>query len=346
VAVDVGRHSRMKAAAAVDVCGRVSNFGATDVLLPEGTHKERDQMRPRNRIEWLMAKSTILTALSLGAACGGPAPALEEHETASAALSTTAVYFESTNTGNTVSDRVYLDIHDSDPKAIYFVSPTWTPGSPVIDGHPIGVMFDAGQSNNGHPDWAIFNEDHKPMPYGTGFSIYTRAKASNVIQLVAGQSGNYAVNDTAYIDNQYTNNNPNALVWVTQNLSTVPGRANPYNVAVKYDSTRGQWAIVNLHPPSDHGIILGAGFNVVIESGAQQSFFVKTATAQTSRLVIADPRIDGRPGAKIMVTQVAVPGVYNDHLVGACFSGGQWAVCNLDVAPIPAGASFNVWLLG
>jgi hypothetical protein len=274
----------------------------------------------------------------------------EEHGTASSALSVTAVYYESSELNNTAFERVYLNVPDSDPNAIYFVSPTLTSGALVSNGHPIGVMFDNEEHN-----WVIFNEDHAAMPVGTGFSVYTRAATSNVFKVVAGQGGNLAVTDTAYIDNQYTNGNPNALVWVTQNFNTHPGYfpgeftgdLNPHNVAVKYDSFRRQWAVVNL----DGSVIVGAAFNVIVESGAQQSFFVKTAAARTSRLIISDPRIDGRPGAKIMVTPVLNPGgrapVYSNHPVGACYaSNGQWAVCNLDSADIPAGASYNVWLLG
>ena len=250
-------------------------------------------MRPRNRSEWPLAKLSMLTALGLGVACGGAAPEQEDRATSNSALNTTAVYYESTTTSNTAFERVYLNIQDPDPNAIYFVSPTLTPGALVDNGYPVGVMFDTGANN-----WAIFNENRRPMPYGTGFSIYTRAATSNVFKIVAGQGGNLAVTDTAYIDNPYTNNNPNALVWVTQNFNTIPGRfaneftgvLNPHNVAVKYDSFRQKWAIVNL----DHAVIVGAAFNVIVESGAQQSYFVKTAAAQTSRLVISDPRIEER----------------------------------------------------
>ena len=307
-------------------------------------------------IKWPVARTTVLTAaLTLGAACGGPASLDEGQETTSSALSMTAVYFEESDLSNTAFERVYLNVPDSDPNAIYFVSPTQTFNSmfsaQTLNGNPIGVMFDNEQNN-----WVIFNENKAAMPLGTGFSVYTRAATSNVFKMVAGQNGNLAVTDTAYINNPYTNGNPNALVWVTQNFNTHPGSfpgeyggdLNPHNVGVKYDSFRGQWAIFNL----DRQVIVGAAFNVIVESGAQQSFFVKTAAAATSQLIISDPRINGRSTAKIMVTPVLNPGgrsnlVYSNHPVGACYnSNGQWAVCNFDAAVIPAGASYNVWILG
>ena len=58
--------------------------------------------------------------------------------------------------------------------------------------------------------------------------------------------------------------------------------------------------------------------------------------------------LDGRPLASFHITSnwnpPGEPGVYNDHPVGVVYdaTAGQWAIENVDDAPIPAGASFNI----
>lgn len=65
----------------------------------------------------------------------------------------------------------------------------------------------------------------------------------------------------------------------------------------------------------------------------------------------ASTRLDGAPAGRrgdwvLAVTQNWNPGggggVYNPHPVGIRFAGGVWEIVNLDGAPMPAGAGFNV----
>jgi len=66
------------------------------------------------------------------------------------------------------------------------------------------------------------------------------------------------------------------------------------------------------------------------------------------RTYLSHGMLDGTPMAAFHVTSnwnpSGTPGVYNDHPIGVLYDEGrgQWAIENVDGAPIPAGASFNV----
>lgn len=77
-------------------------------------------------------------------------------------------------------------------------------------------------------------------------------------------------------------------------------------------------------------------------------FTVTSGPSNTSGhvLVIDDPLSNGNPSAIVTVTQNwnpgGVGGVYNNHTIGVWYTGTHWSIFNQDIAPIPAGASFNV----
>ena len=64
--------------------------------------------------------------------------------------------------------------------------------------------------------------------------------------------------------------------------------------------------------------------------------------------VISDPLLDGEPDAVIMVTaNWSPPGgsnVYNDSEIGVWYDGEQWGIYNQDLAAMPEGAAFNVYV--
>src|SRR5579859_3259205 len=87
------------------------------------------------------------------------------------------VYVQDSGYSNTFGDSSYLQLTDSNPNSIYFITPNWDPGARAgtFDNHPIGVWFDSGSQN-----WAIFNQDGAAMPLSAAFNVFTRPAASNV----------------------------------------------------------------------------------------------------------------------------------------------------------------------
>ena len=96
----------------------------------------------------------------------------------------------------------------------------------------------------------------------------------------------------------------------------------------------------------------GATFEVVIPP-ASEKFVHRAQPANTvyDTTYLDHPLTDGKPDAVVSVTQNRNPGggvgVYNDHPAGARYDegSGRWAVRNLDGAPMPPGATYNVAVL-
>jgi len=248
---------------------------------------------------------------------------------------------------NSNDDWTSLSRKDSNPNMLYFVTSHWKPaGSPgVYNDHPIGVLFTG-------KDWAIFNEDHTPIPRGAAFDVVGMPSEADACLHTATASniqGNFTL-----IDNPYINGVPTALVWVTPNFN--PGGKgyafNNHNIGVFYDTTRKRWAVFN----EDYSPMRpGASFNITY---GRDAFFpdyyvhhAMTGNTVGNSTFLDDPRINGSDGHQLMVTHNWNPGgvgkVYNNHPIGVWYdtTRKRWAVFNEDRTPIPHGASFNVWVI-
>lgn len=155
------------------------------------------------------------------------------------------------------------------------------------------------------------------------------------------------------LDNPNTNNNPNALVFVTANWD--PGGTymgfDDHQTGVLYDSLVGKWAIYNEDGAS---MPIGASFNVMALYNPEPtgSPFVHTVTSANTWAgyitLLNNPSLNGHPNANFQVTPNESPGggggVANNHPIGVWYSYlyGQWTIYNEDLASLPIGASFNV----
>ncbi len=172
----------------------------------------------------------------------------------------------------------------------------------------------------------------------------------NFIQVANGtnSAGDYTV-----ISNSLTNDNPNALLFVTPNWN--PGGNggvydnSPIGVFYFTSGATGYWAIFNQNLS---GIPSGASFNVQVLS-ASSTAFVQTANGSNifgDNTVINNAALNNNPGALLMVTANWNPGdggsdVYDNHPIGVYYNGSNWAIFNQDAASMPSGASFNVHIL-
>ncbi len=148
--------------------------------------------------------------------------------------------------------------------------------------------------------------------------------------------------DYTDLDNNVTNNNPNAVVFVTPNWA-------PHHV---YDNSPlgvwyhgGHWSIFNQnHSAIPHG----AAFNVYALPNARYSgIFVHTATSYNSAgdyTDINNSASNNNPNVLLLVTpNWALHSVYDNHPVGVWYHNGRWSIFNQDRTAIPNGASFNVY---
>jgi hypothetical protein len=233
---------------------------------------------------------------------------------------------------------------NNNPNAIVLVTQNWNPGGAggTYNNHPIGVWYRGSVGK-----WAIFNQDKTSMPVGADFNVLIPPTGADAFVHKA-TAANITGNST-FIDHPLTNNNPNAIVLVTQNWN--PGGAggtyNDHAIGVWYYSTIGKWGIFNQDltiMPQD------AAFNVLIPA-TDFAAFVHTATAANisgNSTYINHSLTNDNPNAILFVTPNwnpgGVGGTYNDHPIGVWYSHGakKWAIFNQDLASMPAGADFNV----
>ena len=143
---------------------------------------------------------------------------------------------------------------NGNPDAIVKVTQNWNPGDVegVYNDHAVGVWYTGSQ-------WSIFNQDEEAMPQGASFNVLVLDAASEVFVHTA-TTDNISSNWTV-IDNPLTNDNPTALLTVTQNWN--PGGSgdvyNNHEVGVWYDGSK--WAIFN---QDEEAMPEGASFNVLV----------------------------------------------------------------------------------
>lgn len=179
-----------------------------------------------------------------------------------------------------------------------------------------------------------FLSDSNSIP---GDFFIHRATTSNIYD-------NYSL-----IDHPLLNNNPDAIIFVTQNQSpdAFGGSLNNHPLGVWYSSSYRKWAVFN----EDVAAITElAAFNIMIPDSSTDAF-VHTAESGNiffNSTFIDNPLSNGNPNAIIFVSQNWNPGggsgVFNNHNIGVWYNttNNKWAIFNEDTALMPVGASFNV----
>ena len=250
---------------------------------------------------------------------------------------------------NTSGHITFIDhpLTNENPNAIVLVTQNWNPGGGkigVYNNHAIGVYYASGAQK-----WAVFNQDFAGMPDGAAFNVLIPAVDTSVFVHIA-RAGNINGHYT-YIDHPLTNNDPDAIVLVTQNYnpSGVGGEYNDQPIGVWYSSTAQKWAVFNQDNLT--AMPVDAAFNVLIPA-TDPAVFVHTATAtnSTENLTVIDHALtNDNPNAIVFVTQNFNPGgvggKYNDQPIGVWYSSAaqKWAVFNQDhTTDMPVDAAFNV----
>ena len=145
------------------------------------------------------------------------------------------IFIHTATSYNSAGD--YTDINNSasnnNPNVLLLVTPNWAPHS-VYDNSPIGVWY-----HNGH--WSIFNQDKTAIPHGASFNVYAISRDVYGTSLHVA-SGLNSSGDYTDLNNRVTNNNPDAIVFVTPNWAPYQVYNN-HNTGVWYHN--GRWSIFN-----------------------------------------------------------------------------------------------------
>ena len=152
-----------------------------------------------------------------------------------------------------------------------------------------------------------------------------------------------------YISSPAIDGDPNAVVLVAESTDRKNARGSSYdhNIGVWYEgANEKKWAIFN----QDRAAIpAGRPFEVIIPP-ASETFvhYAKLGNTEGNSTYLDSPLTNGEPDALLTVTQNWNPGggrgVYNDHPIDVLYEADirKWAIYNVDGAPMPDGAAFNV----
>ncbi len=254
-----------------------------------------------------------------------------------------ATFVHTSDTGSITNNHTVIDhpLTNNNPDAVLLVTQNFSAaGGSAYNPHRIGVWYNGSA-------WSIFNQDLAAMPVHASFNITVLPDEPTVAVHTATPAN--TIGNWTGIDHPLTNNNPNAIVSITQNSN--PGGGgwvyNDHAVGVWYHNGIEKWAVFNEDGAS---IPDGASFNVSVPL-PESAVFVHTAdpgNINNHWTIIDNPLANSNPNALVWVTQSWNPGgaggVSNNHAVGVRYSPThmKWAIFNQDTAAMPEGASFNV----
>ncbi len=233
---------------------------------------------------------------------------------------------------------------NDNPNAIVFVTQKKT--MDTIE-HPLGVWY-----TSYYRRWSIFQQDRLRMKSGSTFHVFVPPPSLRVFVHTATAAN--STSNMTWLDHPMLNNNPNAIVLVTQNWNPGGrgGKYNNQNIGVYYDGVREQWAIFNQDKTT--AIPNGASFNVFVANRLGNAFVHRAGAGNIigGTTFIDHPRLNGNPGAVLIVTpnrnpDGEQPGVYNNHNIVVWYWSalGKWGISNQNGTPIPNRAAFNVLIV-
>jgi hypothetical protein len=268
---------------------------------------------------------------------------------AQATVTVTSHFVWTSDSANTSGDSAFIlnGATDSLPDDLLFVTPNFTAGGLcgcVYEAGAIGVWYDSTND-----EWAALREDGGLMPSGMSFNVLVVPKASKSVFVHTASKANIT-GDYTLFSSKLTNDNPNAIVQVTQvwNPGGSGGVYNPHPVGVFYNSSAGEWAIFN---EDGAAMPIGASFNVLVgqapSNGGKASVLMTTSANQDGdTTLISSPQTTGNPNNVTFVTQNwnpgGVGGTYNNAEVGVWYTGTQEGAFNESQGAMPLDSAFNL----
>ena len=169
------------------------------------------------------------------------------------------LFLHTTSITNTSGNSTYIDHPwlDGRTDRILFIQHNLLVTGPQIT-QTLGVWYSGVDQQ-----WAIFTEDQTALPLNATFNVMIGLAGANVFTHTATGPNTYS--NYTVLDHPLANNNPNAVILVTQvwNPAGGSGVYNPQHIGVFYIDGSGRWAIFNEDQSVD--MPLGASFNVLID---------------------------------------------------------------------------------
>lgn len=195
----------------------------------------------------------------------------------------------------------------------------------------IGVWYSGGK-------WKIFNQNLKPIPENSKFNILVLPPKTSKAFVHTTISSNIS-NHITTLNNELTDDNPNALVYITQRF----GKYNTANVGVWFNN--GNWKIYNEDTSKEMPV--GTQFNVlVLKSGRNivgfsELYGFKYTNNSKGHISNVDSPVALARSATLFITQ-NWENVYNPNVTGVWHSGSNWTVYNQNRKTLPKDVQFNV----
>ncbi|HEX7358642.1 MAG TPA: T9SS type A sorting domain-containing protein [Ignavibacteriaceae bacterium] len=252
--------------------------------------------------------------------------------------SQSTVFQHSAEAGNIVSNWTVLSHPelDGNPNARILVTQILiSSAGNVYNNHEVGVWYDGSH-------WAIFNQDIAAMPVGASFNVLILNDDNSLLQTAVSGSISGA---TTEIDHPALNDNPNAIVYVTQNWngSGLGGVYNTSRVSTYYSTSSHKWTIYN---EDVLGMVENSKYNVYFGS---QSFVHHSEAANISgNLTYFDnPLVNRDHNAMVFALHNWNPfgsgtAVYDVKLGVYHYANSFWGVFSQDASAMPEGLYFNV----
>jgi len=224
---------------------------------------------------------------------------------------------------------------DGNPNARILVTQILLSPDNRYNNREIGVFY------NGANKWAIFNENMDAMPDGASFNVLILDNDNSILQTATTAN---IIDATTQIDNPALNNNPNAIIYVTQNWNGggASGVFNTSKMSTYYNPATQRWTVFG----EDHAVMVeGSKYNVYF--GIPNFVHQTLVSNLSSDLTMFDnPLVNRDPGACVFVLHNWNP--YGsgtspyDKKVGVYHNGSVWGIYTEDATDIPDSIYFNV----
>lgn len=283
----------------------------------------------------MRANMISMLAVIAGLLVSRPVAICDEGEIELRAEAAATAFIHTATSANTSGNCTTINNSATNGKsgAILQVTQNWAPME-VYNDSPVGVRYRNGK-------WSICNQDLSPVPEFAAFNVKVLNPGRKVF--VHKLSANISWASYTTIDHRSTNGKSGVLLQVTP-AYLGRGRYDSHPIGTYYDTTYRYWEI--LHEDLA-GFTRNSAYNVeVLRPGSSNLTHTATAGNTFSNYTIIDnPASNGRPSAKLIVTQLAIgyPLVYNNHAIGVWYHySGRWSIFNQDREAMPAGATFTV----